>query len=458
MKVRTIVIPVVLAALGATALYLEGGARLLGHRTGSETRKETAAPPAARALAVSVVRATTRDITETLLVTGSLVPREEVLVAPQVEGLRVEELKVDEGARVKKGDVLATLTHDTLDAQIAQNDASLARANAAIAQAQAQIAQAEARVKEASNAFDRAQPLSKSGYLSGATLDQRESAARVADAQLVAARDGLKVASADRGVIEAQRRELDWKRSRTQVRAPADGIVSRRTARIGAIATAIGEPMFRIVAAGEVELDAEVTDAALPRLAVGQPARIEVAGGAQVAGRVRLVPAEVDKATRLGHARIFIGDEPAIRIGSFAHARIEVGTAHAVTVPASALLFGDGGATTVQVVVGNRITTRRVETGLVADGIVAVTKGLAEGDVVVEKSGTFLRDGDLVRAVFPGEKISAADEPALPAGTAERDAAATRPAALEVKTHDVETMAVRPGDGATTDGGSGARR
>lgn len=408
MSRKSVLIWLGLAGLAAATVYLEGGDKFLRERLAARHAAPAVTTEGPRALAVTAVRAKTADITETLLVTGSLVAREEVLVAPQVEGLRVEELRVEEGARVKAGDVLATLTRDTLDAQIAQNEASLARAKAAIAQAQAQITQADARVKEASNAFDRAQPLNKSGYLSGATLDQRESAARVAEAQLVAARDGIKVAEAERGVIEAQRRELDWKRARTEVKAPVGGIVSRRNARVGAIATGVGEPMFRIVANGEIELDAEITDADLPRLADGSKARIEVAGGATVDGHVRLVPAEVDKATRLGHARIFIGDDQSLRIGSFARARIEIGSARAVTIPASALLYGHDGTTTVQLVVGDRIETRAVETGLRSAGTVAISRGLADGDVVVEKSGTFLRDGDVVRPLFANDRSARA--------------------------------------------------
>ncbi|MCZ7596175.1 MAG: biotin/lipoyl-binding protein [Hyphomicrobium sp.] len=66
-------------------------------------KKETAAPPPA----VSVAKATHADFTEKVAVSGSLVPRDEILVAPEVDGFRVLELKVDEGDRVKKGDVLA---------------------------------------------------------------------------------------------------------------------------------------------------------------------------------------------------------------------------------------------------------------------------------------------------------------------------------------------------------------
>ena len=120
------------------------------------------------------------DFTETVLATGSLVAREEILVGPEVEGLRITEVLADEGARVKKGDVLARLVADTLDAQVAQNDAALARSAAAIAQAKASIVQAEARLVESRNSLDRAKPLRQAGHMTEAVFDQREQAARTA--------------------------------------------------------------------------------------------------------------------------------------------------------------------------------------------------------------------------------------------------------------------------------------
>jgi multidrug efflux pump subunit AcrA (membrane-fusion protein) len=76
------------------------------------------------AAAVTVSRVAPAGFTATVLATGSLVAREEILVGPEVEGLRVTEVLADEGMRVKKGDVLARLVADTLDAQVAQNDAA----------------------------------------------------------------------------------------------------------------------------------------------------------------------------------------------------------------------------------------------------------------------------------------------------------------------------------------------
>ena len=109
---------------------------------------------------------------------------------------------------------------------------------------------------------------------------------------LVAARDGLTAAEAEKAQVEAQRRELIWRRSNTEVTAPEDGVISRRTARIGAMATAAGEPMFRIIENSEIELDAEIVETELNNVKVGQKAVVTVPqigdvrgqGAARVAG------------------------------------------------------------------------------------------------------------------------------------------------------------------------------
>ncbi len=350
------------------------------------------------AAAVTVARVALADFVETVLATGSLVAREEILVGPEVEGLRITEVLADEGMRVKKGDVLARLVADTLDAQLAQSDAALARATAGIAQARSAIVQAEARLVESRNAFERAKPLRAAGHMAESAFDQREQAARTAQAQLVAAEDGLKAAEAEKAQIEAQRRELTWRRGRTEVVAPADGIISRRMARIGGYAAGAAEPMFRIVAKGEVELDAEVTETRMAALKIGQSARVEITGLGEIAGTVRLVSPEVDKSTRLGRVRIFLGDNPALRVGAFARGSIKTARGRGLAVPASAILYGPEGAS-VQVVRANRVETCKVKTGLVAGALTEVREGLSEGDVVVARSGTFLRDGDAVRPV-----------------------------------------------------------
>ena len=374
-----------------------------GRKAPGKTHEVASTPPPA----VTVAKTQLADFVELVTVTGSLVPRDEILVAPEVEGFRVLELFVDEGDRVKRGDVLAVLVQESLDAQLAQNAAALARSEAAIAQTRSQITEATARRVEAEANFERAKPLKTSGYLSGATYDQREAAAKSAAAQLKAAEDGLRLAEAEKMQVEAQRRELQWRRTNTKVTAPADGLVSRRTARIGGMASGVGEPMFRIIARGEVELDAEVIETELGKIAIGQKARIDVAGVGPVEGSVRLVSPEVDKQTRLGRVRVFLGDDPRLRIGSFGRGTISTAASQGLAIPSSAAIF-DATGTYVQVVRDGKVERRDIETGLIARGLVEVRRGLADGDIVVARAGTFLRSGDQVRAVLPDSKISEA--------------------------------------------------
>jgi RND family efflux transporter MFP subunit len=357
--------------------------------------------------AITVSTAKTNDFIETAVVSGSLIPREEILVSPEIEGLRVLELLADEGDHVKKGQVLARLVSEQIDAQIAQNRANLARSDAAIAQAESQIAQAEAQAKEAAAQLQRAEPLKKSGYLSGATYDQRESAARTTAAQLVAARDGLIAAKAEKAQVEAQGRELEWRRSNTDVTAPQDGVISRRTARMGALASSVGEPMFRIIQRGEIELDAEIVETELKNVKVGQKAIVTVPQVGNFEGRVRLVSPEVDKTTRLGRVKIFLGSNPQLRIGTYARGLIETAHSRGLGIPSSAVTF-DQGVASVQVVKNNTIKKHLVTVGLISGDLVEVKKGLHEGDMVVTRAGTFLRDGDVVRPIAPAAKLSEA--------------------------------------------------
>ena len=405
---RKIAIGAVLTiAFAMVSLTLVG--KPLPRATGPAQSKAAKAPVEdALAAVVTVARALPADFTETVLVSGSLVAREEILVGPEVERLRITDVLVDEGTRVKKGDVLARLVTDTLDAQVAQNDAGIARAVASIAQAKANITQAEARLVEARNSLERAKPLRTAGHMTEAVYDQREQASRTAEAQLTASKDGLRVAEAEKAQVDAQRRELMWRRGRIEVTAPADGVISRRMVRIGGYAAGGAEPMFRIVEKGEVELDAEVTETRVPAIKVGQKAEVEVAGLGKVPGTVRLVSPEVDKATRLGRVRIFLGDDPQLRVGSFARGTIATASGRGLAIPASAVLYDSEGAT-VQVVRGNRVLTRRIKTGLASGTLVEVREGLEDGDMVVARAGTFLRNGDMVRPVLAdGSKVSEA--------------------------------------------------
>ena len=366
-----------------------------------------AATPEAAPPAVSVARAEAGTLSETVLVTGTLVPREEVLVSPQIDQLAITGIAVEEGDRVAAGQVLATLSHDALDASLAQNVAQQARADAAVAQAQNAIAEAQASRTQADAAYARAKDLVTSGITSRETYDTRQQAALVGTARLNAAVNALRASEADAALARAQRQELQVKLDRTSIRAPTAGIVSRRTARLGAVVGMAGEPLFRLIADGAVELEAAVPETRLVQLHPGQVASLTAPGGT-VPAHVRLVAPEVSQATRLGRVRIAPDSEGAPgAIGSFARATVAVARQTGVVVPLSAVLFDPDGAH-VQVVRNGTVETRTVTVALRNAGRALLGSGVQPGEAVVAVSGTFVRDGDRVRAVGGDGGLAAA--------------------------------------------------
>jgi HlyD family secretion protein len=235
-------------------------------------------------------------------------------------------------------------------------------------------------------------------------LDQRTAAATSAASRLASARDALAVAEADRKSIEAQKQELEIRLARTEIKAPRAGIISRRTARVGQIASMAADPLFRIIADGLVELEAEIADVRLPRVAVGQKVLVTPAGYSDaLEGKIRLVSPEVDKASRLGRIRIAITSPGPLSVGASAKGIIELGRKRGPTVPQSAVAFSKDGAT-VQVVVDGVVKIRPVTLGLTGTTSFQVVDGLRDGEMVVVRAGSFLRDGDRVTPVVEGNK------------------------------------------------------
>ena len=223
-------------------------------------------------------------------------------------------------------------------------------------------------------------------------------------ARVDANQSALRIAEADRFLAQAQRQELLVRLARSDLRTPVAGIVSRRTARLGAVVTGAGDPLFRIIRDGAVELEADVPELQLARLRPAQPAHIDTANGPRT-GHVRLVSPEVSRTTRLGRVRIELdGVDPPV-IGSFARATVEVARHEGTLAPLSAILFQAGGPV-IQVVRDGIVESRPVQVGL-RDGTNAeITQGLAPGEQVVAVSGTFIRGGDRVTPVTPPAKTA----------------------------------------------------
>jgi multidrug efflux pump subunit AcrA (membrane-fusion protein) len=186
------------------------------------------------------------------------------------------------------------------------------------------------------------------------------------------------------------------------LRAPAAGVVIQSTASIGAGPSPAGGPLFRIMIDNEIELETDLPGAQVPKLKPQQMARIKLENGSELIGHVRLVPAQIDRMTQLGRARLSVAQDPSLRVGMFAEASIDASQSCGIAVPRAAILHTTDGAS-VQVVRNGTIEMRRVRVGLSSDSSFEIDDGLKAGDIVVANAGTSLHDGDLVQPSFEDE-------------------------------------------------------
>lgn len=365
----------------------------------AQAQEKSLAPP------VTVVQAISSEVIDRVPVSGTLVPRNEILIYPQISGFTLDSINVDIGDVVKKGDVLANLNNSTLKAQLAQSQAGLAQAQAGVGQAKSQIQSAQASFTQAQSTLQRTEQLRTSGATTQTNLDQAIAVHQTSLANLASAHDGLAVAQAQQQQAQAQlvigELNLDYAR----IIAPVDGIVAARNGQVGAIATSAGEPIFRIIEDGLIEIEVEIVETAMGSIARGNIALLDIAGVGDIEGEVRLISPIVDPVTRLGSARITTESNDHLRAGLFAGGWIITDKHQSVTVPATAVLT-DADGTYVLLVQGDILERRSVLAGLIWKNNREVVEGLEIGDSVVAKSGAFYADGDKILPVMDGAKAA----------------------------------------------------
>ena len=181
------------------------------------------------------------------------------------------------------------------------------------------------------------------------------------------------------------------------ITAPVGGLVSVSTAAVGAPATA-QQPPYRIVKNNEFDLVGDAAAKDILKLKAGQPTIVRIVGGGFAQGVVRSVPTTVDQISQLGQVQIAITSKQRMLVNASGRAKITAGKSCGVSVPLTAILYGDD-STVVQVVRRDRVETHRVDVGLMSGGQVEIKSGINENDVVVAKAGALLREGDPVRAI-----------------------------------------------------------
>lgn len=335
------------------------------------------APPALAeprpALTVQVVSPQTTRLTQAVQANGSLHAWQEAIIGAEGNAWRLAEVTANVGDRVRRGQVLARFAADLPGADLAQ-------ARAAVAEAEATLAEAAANAR-------RARELQPTGVLSAQAINQLLTVERTALARL----------DAQRAAVRVQELRL----AQAVVRAPDDGVISARTATVGAVVGA-GQELFRLIRQGRLEWRAEVPAELLAGVKPGQVARITPAGGPALEGRVRMVGPTVDPATRQGLVYVDLPEPGGAKPGMFARGELALGEGEGLTLPQSAVLLRDGFHIVLVVQSDGRVVQRKVEVGRRTGERIELLAGLPADARVVAAGGAFLGDGDTVRVVAQG--------------------------------------------------------
>ncbi|MGB8843367.1 MAG: efflux RND transporter periplasmic adaptor subunit [Aliidongia sp.] len=373
---------------------------VMSHSVSPVAPTQVGGSTARAALTVTVAPADRHPMANTLLVTGSLVPWEDLAIGTEAAGLTVTRVLVDEGDKVAAGQMLAKLDDSVILAELKQKQAQIDRAKAVIGQQDAAIIDAEAAAHNAGNDAVRAHELIKSGNISVQTTEAREATATTARARVQSARMGRQADMADVELAEGIEAELQARLAQTEIRAPAAGIITKRLIRVGAVVNSSTD-LFRIERDGILELDAQVSDRLLARVRPGQPVRLSVssADGTPIIATVRAIAPVVDASSRNGVAHIRLPADTQLSAGMFVSGQLVLAETEQLTLPEGAVLPKDGGAVVFVLSDDGRVAERRIEAGLRSEGLIAIREGLGPEDRVVQTGAGFLTDGDQVRVV-----------------------------------------------------------
>lgn len=351
-------------------------------------------------MTVTVVVARPDDIIEKVPVVGSLIAREEIEVHPLVQARAIEHILVEIGQRVEKGQPLAVL--DTTEAVmlLGKNEVSLLRARAAVEVEASKLEVAAVTEAETRKNLERSRALQPKGAVSQQVLDQHQNTHARALAELGVARQSLQLAEADAELIVRERREIELTIERSTVKAPDTGLVLKRSARIGAMTSSSASPLFVIAKNAAIEFVAQVTETSFMQLEEGMRAEISLSGHDRpLSGTLRLNAAELDPTTRSGEVRIELDETAGLKPGAFARGSIYASARRNILLPGSAVKTASG-ASTVLVVKEGVVDVRPVTVGARQDGLVEIVDGVSDGEMVVLKSGSFLKADEKVRPVI----------------------------------------------------------
>lgn len=382
--------------IGAVVLMIAIAVVVVAVKPGSDSQAEATAAAPVPVLSVVMTTAQVATLPVRIPASGNIAAWQEASVGTEVDGLRLTEVKVNVGDTVRRGQLLAQFAPEMVAADVAE--------------AQASVAQAKAQSWEAQANAERARKLDKSGAMSTQQVDQLVVAARTALARLDVAQ-----------AIETRHR---LRLAQTRVLAPGDGIITSRTATVGAVMPA-GQELFRLIQDGRLEWRASVAMADIGKLAPGQRAVIAVHGQPPIEGRLRIVAPAIEAQTHTGLVYVDLPSGRALQAGAFARGHIEVGASQALTVPQGAVVLRDGFHYVMRLDPKSNVMLTKVAVGRRVGDRIEIVDGLAAAETIVASGLSFLSEGDTVRVVRGGGGTgrSAVADPARPTAAASRGAA-----------------------------------
>ena len=337
---------------------------------------DSAASTEQSVLSVETVSPSQDDIGRTISADGTINAKDIANVSAKVSGVAIERVLVEEGDRVRAGQVLAMFDTDAMEQQVLQAEADVAEAEATLANASADAA--------------RVLPLIDIDAISKQEADRYRTSE-------VRARAALQASKAR---LSNQRLTLD----NATVVAPVSGIISEKMIEVGQVAG--GDPLFTIIKGGILEWRAELDPKLIGDINIGTPVRVALPGGDSVMGQVSRIAPTADNNRQITiYASLAANSK--IRAGMYQTGEFLLGSASTQTIPNSAIVSNDGydyvmlvtDLTTTDGKSMGRIKQQRVTLGERLGENVAVLEPLPSDSRIVQQGGSFLNDGDLVRIV-----------------------------------------------------------
>jgi HlyD family secretion protein len=338
----------------------------------AETADTAQAQAGNAALTVTVSVPLSSSWNTSLTASGGVAAWQEAIIGSELNGVRLQELLAQVGDQVKRGQLLATFSNEILSTEQAQQSAALAEAEAIFA--------------EANSNARRAMQLKESGSLSDQQINQYATARNTAAARVSAAKASLQAAT-----VRLQH---------ARVVAPDDGIISARSATVGAVPQ-YGQELFRLIRQGKLEWRPELSADESMRLNAGQAVSVFNGDAEPIKGKLRMLAPTLDPHTRkaLAYVDLDTAANSKLRPGMFVKGEFFMGESMALSVPSSALLMRDGYASVFVLENANKVKQVRVSTGRIQQGRIEITKGLSSSAKVVDSGAGFLGDGDTVKLV-----------------------------------------------------------